>query len=311
MTAFTIRQRTGEEDIAAIASLAHEISQFDHHQALDDHTWLDLVHGGRKGILGFTAHSARDNQLIGYAQVSAGNETWALEVIVHPFFRRNEDGVTKSLIDIAVDAIATKGGGHVHAWLARGGDEIAEAFKSSGFKKGRSIVQMRRELPLEPWLRGVTLDVRPFSVGTDEDKWLEVNNQAFARHPEQGGWTRKTLEARMKEPWFDPNGFLLHFEGDQLAAFCWTKIHESKPKLGEIYVIGVHPDFASRGLGKAIAIAALEHMNQKHIPIAMLYVDLANERALALYRSLGFTPDHIDVAYTYDVEGVIKEDGSD
>ncbi|MDA8277662.1 MAG: mycothiol synthase [Actinomycetota bacterium] len=302
MTAFTIRQRTGEEDIAAIASLAHEISQFDHHQALDDHTWLDLVHGGRKGILGFTAHSSKDNQLIGYAQVSSGNETWALEVIVHPFFRRNEDGVTKALIKIAIDSIAAKGGGHVHAWLARGGDEIAEAFKSSGFKKGRSIVQMRRDLPLDPWLRNEKLEVRAFRVGVDEEMWLEVNNLAFARHPEQGGWTKSTLEARMKEPWFDPNGFLLHFEGDSLAAFCWTKVHESKPKLGEIYVIGVHPDFGSRGLGKAIAIAALDYLHKRHIPIAMLYVDLANERALSLYRSLGFAPDHIDVAYTCDVD---------
>ena len=302
MTAFTIRQRTGEEDIAAIASLAQEISQFDHHQALDDHTWLDLVHGGRKGILGFTAHSSKDNQLIGYAQVSSGNETWALEVIVHPFFRRNEDGVTKALIKIAIDSIAAKGGGHVHAWLARGGDEIAEAFKSSGFKKGRSIVQMRRDLPLDPWLRNEKLEVRAFRVGVDEEMWLEVNNLAFARHPEQGGWTKSTLEARMKEPWFDPNGFLLHFEGDSLAAFCWTKVHESKPKLGEIYVIGVHPDFGSRGLGKAIAIAALDYLHKRHIPIAMLYVDLANERALSLYRSLGFAPDHIDVAYTCDVD---------
>ncbi len=303
MTAFSIRQRTGEEDIAAIASLAHEISQFDHHQALDDHTWLDLVHGGRKGILGFTAHASRDNQLIGYAQISAGNETWALEVIVHPFFRRNEDGVTKALIDIAVDSIATKGGGHVHAWLARGGDEIADAFKISGFTRGRSIVHMRRELPLDPWLRASTLEVRPFEVGVDEDMWLEVNNLAFARHPEQGGWTRNTLNARMKEPWFDPKGFLLHFEEGRLAAFCWTKIHEAKPKLGEIYVIGVHPDFGSHGLGRAIAVTALEYLHQRHIPIAMLYVDLTNERALSLYRSLGFTPDHIDVAYTCDVEG--------
>ena len=306
VTAFTIRQRTGEEDIAAIASLAQEISQFDHHQALDDHTWLDLVHGGRKGILGFTAHSSKDNQLIGYAQVSSGNETWALEVIVHPFFRRNEDGVTKALIDIAIDAIAAKGGGHVHAWLARGGDEIAEAFKSSGFKKGRSIVQMRRDLPLDPWLRHEKLEVQAFRIDVDEEMWLEVNNLAFARHPEQGGWTKSTLEARMKEPWFDPNGFLLYFEDDRLAAFCWTKIHESKPKLGEIYVIGVHPDFGSRGLGKAIAIAALDYLHKRHIPIAMLYVDLANERALSLYRSLGFAPDHIDVAYTCDVDSATQ-----
>lgn len=302
MLDLVISQREGEEGIAEIAHLAAEAEAFDKHKALGDHAWLDLVHGGRRGVYGFTARRSVDSHLVGYAQVSVGNGSWALEMVVHPLHRGLEFGVTRELLRVSVEKIAAEGGGHVHVWLSQRDHDTVEVLREAGFARGRNLVQMRRRLPLERDLEALSIETRPFRVGIDEGEWLRLNNQAFARHPEQGGWTRQTLESREREPWFDPNGFLLYFEGERLLGFCWTKTHtDSEPPMGEIYVIGVDPSASGRGLGKRICVAGLNHLAARRLPVAMLYVDSDNLGAMAMYEHLGFHPDHVDTAYVADI----------
>lgn len=302
MLDLVISQREGEEGIANIANLAAEAETFDKHKALGDHAWLDLVHGGRRGVYGFMARREGDSQLLGYAQVSVGNASWALEMVIHPLYRSLESGVTRALLNQSIEKIASNGGGHVHVWLSQRDHDTVEALSGAGFARGRNLIQMRRRLPLESDLADQLIEVRTFRVGVDEEEWLRVNNLAFAEHPEQGGWTRQTFESRKEEPWFDPSGFLLHFEGERLVGFCWTKIHnDSKPPMGEIYVIGVDPSFTGQGLGKRICIAGLNYLATRRLPVAMLYVDSDNYSAVAMYENLGFHPDHVDTAYVMDV----------
>lgn len=155
---------------------------------------------------------------------------------------------------------------------------------------------MRRPLPVGI---PVAIDVRPFVVGRDEDAWLEVNNRAFAEHPEQGAWNRDAMDEIIAEPWFDPEGFLLHERGGRLAGFCWTKVHpEERPPLGEIFVIAVDPDFAGKGLGRDLTLAGLDHLYRRGLSVGMLYVDSTNEAALQLYEDLGFVVDHIHRGYS-------------
>ena len=136
------------------------------------------------------------------------------------------------------------------------------------------------------WPSGIT--VRSFVPGEDDAAWLRVNNRAFDNHPDQGDWVEATLQRRLAEPWFDPAGFLLAFDAEGLAGFCWTKVHEGEPDgpLGEIYVIGVDPDRQGIGLGRALTVGGLEHLSRdRHCPTGMLYVDGANPPALGLYRA--------------------------
>jgi mycothiol synthase len=288
----------GEDDIAAVARLLHAAAKADQHAALGEHNWLDLVHGGRAGFAGFVAREAHHEQVIGYAQLTRGHGSWAIESVVHPAHRDPGEHVGIDLVRAALAEVGREGGGHVHVWVPKPTPEDDEIAAAAGLSRGRDLYQMRRPLPVRD--AHSTVPTRPFRPGLDEAAWLEVNNRAFLEHPEQGAWDLATLAQREQESWFDAKGFLLYEEGGRLAASCWTKVHDDPP-LGEIYVISVDPDFQGRGLGRELVLAGLEHIAAEGLQTGMLYVDSANAAAVGLYRKLGFEIDHIDRAYVGDV----------
>lgn len=299
MHSVEVKRQFGPGDIDAVSELLDAAAVIDGHRPIGEHLWVDLVQGGRAGFAGLVAREEGHDHPVGYAQVSRGESSWSLEFVVDPHHRRPDSTIGLDLVSAALDVVAQEGGGHVHLWVPKPGpmhDRIAE---SVGFARGRDLYQMRRPLPVEESF-GIT--TRPFEAGQDEDAWLEVNNRAFAWHPEQGGWDVATLKARQAEPWFDPEGFLLHERDGRLAGFCWTKVHaDHEPPLGEIYVIAVDPEFRGLGLGRQLVLAGLDHLANLGITTGMLYVDASNRSAVNLYVDLGFVVDHIDRAYVVDV----------
>ena len=133
--------------------------------------------------------------------------------------------------------------------------------------------------------------IESFDPTKDKQSWLDLNNLIFAHHPDQGNWTMQDVENRMAEPLFDADGFFLAIENHHLVGSCWTKIHRdlvNKAPVGELYVVGTHPDHHGHGIARAVSIKALNYLVDKGIKDAMLYVDADNEKALNLYKSLGF-----------------------
>jgi mycothiol synthase len=202
-------------------------------------------------------------------------------------------------LSAALDEIRGSGGGPVR-WFVTDPVEVDEAAAAAaGLTFERDVLQLRRPLPVEEPIPA--LEVRAFRPGQDDADWVEVNNRAFATHPEQGGWTVDDLAMREGEPWFDPAGFLLHHDDETgaLAGFVWTKVHdELAPRVGEIYVIGVDPRFQGRGLGRTLTLLGLDWLHRERaVDHGMLYVDATNAAAVAMYNRLGFTVDHTDRSF--------------
>lgn len=292
------------QDIAAVQQLLDLAALADGHAPLGEHQWLDLVQGGRAGFAGLIAWESGHDHPVAYAQVSRGPTSWALEYVIDPHHRVPGNSIGSEVVRAALDIVAAEGGGHVHVWINNPRPENDQIAAQNGLRRGRDLYQMRRPLPVG---EAFSLTTRPFRPGIDDEAWLAVNNRAFDWHPEQGGWDDLTLKARQSEPWFDPDGFLLHEEpgsdGEcRLAGFCWTRVHaEHQPPLGEIYVVAVDPDFRGRGLGRSLVLAGLDYLSSRGLKTAMLYVDAGNRAAVKLYVDLGFDVDHIDRAYVGDV----------
>jgi mycothiol synthase len=133
--------------------------------------------------------------------------------------------------------------------------------------------------------------IRTFNPAEDKDRWLALNNKIFTNHPDQGNWALADLENRMAETWFDTEGFFLAVKGNEIVGFVWTKIHQdlvNQDPVGELYVVGVDPDHAHQGIGRAVSVAAINYLITKGLKRSMLYVDADNEKGLGLYTSLGF-----------------------
>jgi mycothiol synthase len=293
-------------DLVTVTRLHDDVEAVDGHPSLGEAVWRDLDEPLEPVSAGILATD--DGRPVGFAYVyrsdSFSPPHWAAGMVVHPD-ARGRTGVEVALLERAVEHVAAAGGGLVVLWVFEPDQRDDEAAARAGFRHQRDLLQERVPLPLgeEPaWPPGV--EVRSFVPGQDDRAWLTVNNRAFADHPEQGGWVEATLARRMAEPWFDPKGFLLAFDADGLAGFCWTKVHpatEADPELGEIFVIGVDPSRQALGLGRALVVAGLSHLADRGIRTGMLFVDGDNEAALRLYESLGFTIHRRDRAYEREV----------
>ena len=293
-------------DLVTVTRLHDDAEAVDGHASLGEAVWRDLDRPLDPASAGVVAQD--DARVVGFAYVHRSDNVtpahWDLGFVVHPD-ARGDSQVALALLERAAEHVAGKGGGQIVLWIFEPDESDDAAAAQAGFRRQRDLLQMRVALPLgetAAWPPGV--EVRPFVPGEDDAAWLAVNNGAFAGHPEQGGWTASTLARRLAEPWFDPKGFLLAFDGDGLAGFCWTKIHpasDTDPELGEIFVIGVDPSRAGKGLGRALVVAGLASLAERGIRTGMLFVDGENEAAVRLYESLGFTTHRRDRAYEREV----------
>jgi mycothiol synthase len=295
-----VKRELGPDDVATITALLAAAEAAEGRRPLSDHEWIDLERGGGDGFAAVLAWDGDDSGPVAYTQVSRQNESWGIELVIDPRRGRELAILGPMLLEAGLAVVASEGGGPVHWWVFEPTPDHERVAAEVGLRPGRLLHQMRRPLPT-----GLPVEVttRPFRVGQDEAAWMAVNNRAFAGHPEQGGWTLATLQAREREPWFDADGFLLHERDGRLAAFCWTKIHaDREPVLGEIYVIAVDPDFHGLGLGRAMTLAGLEHLAAGGVGTGMLYVDAANAAGMHLYEKLGFAVHHSDRAFVGHVD---------
>lgn len=138
---------------------------------------------------------------------------------------------------------------------------------------------------------------------TVHQAWLKANNEAFAWHPEQGGWDMERLLRGKEAEWFlDEDVRFLWDETNQggehgapMIGFHWTKRHDDTT--GEIYVVGLADAYRGKGMGGPVVAMGLTHLVAVGMHRVILYVEDDNEAAVARYRADGFTVAEEHVVY--------------
>jgi mycothiol synthase len=305
-----VQGRLSSDDVEAVRALVADVTKADGVGPLSDHVMLHLPHGGDERVRNLLVRE--DGRLVGYAHLDVTDEVAgsSAELAVAPAARGR--GIGRRLV---TELLRQSPDGRLRLWAHGESPGSAALARSMGFERSRVLWQMRRSLadPLpEPAIPdGVT--IRAFEVGQDELRWTETNNRAFAQHPDQGGWGVEEVELREREPWFDPKGFFLGFRGDDLVGFHWTKVHgalthvhdddehehpHDHPPLGEVYVVGVDPSEQGRGLGPALTLLGLHHLQSIGLDEVLLYVDESNANAIRVYERLGFSRYATDVSWS-------------
>ncbi|MBJ7422515.1 MAG: hypothetical protein JHC58_06615, partial [Ilumatobacteraceae bacterium] len=179
MIEFDVKRSMAAQEIAEVIQLLNAVEKADGRKPLNNHLWIDLRLGGRAGFAGLTARDPKTSQPIAYCQISRGNGSWSLDLVVHPNFRKQTLEIGKSLFTDATKIISEEGGGHVHWWVCGPSEidqQLADLFS---FKAGRNLLQMRVKLPLYPEVLSATksIQTRSFVVGADDAAWLTVNNR--------------------------------------------------------------------------------------------------------------------------------------
>ncbi len=311
MLRIELRNALDAAGLSEIRRLLDDTRRIEGHDPVGEHKASHLSVGARGwvGILAFD-----DDRLVGYAHTRwnapGAIPRMAVEVVVHPSWRDHEGAIARRLLDETRAVLGRAGGGLLFLWVHRVEDPATTLAARLGFRVQRELAYMVRDLhphPPSPRLpEGVAL--RAFRPGRDDEALLAVNNVAFEGHPENGGWTRTDLAERTSLGWFDPEGVLLAWSGQELLGFHWTKWHgheaddtPAHEPVGEVYVLAVAPSAHGLGLGRALLHAGLGHLHDRGCRRAILYVDRDNAAARGLYESEGFATRYSEVCYAEDV----------
>lgn len=301
MRRIDVSTRPSEAERSAAIGFVERIAEARGQRPLSDQLWLDLTADSASGqdSLALAVTVLDPSGVLAYAQVSGANEGATLEVVVDESVA-DAAAIHDDIAETAIDAFRRAVGGHLTWWVDTDDAHIRSVAEAGGLELARALHQMRVALPLDS---RSSVPTRAFTRD-DAAAWVTVNNRAFASHPEQGGWTVDTLALRYAEPWFDPSGFRLYEADGRLVGFCWTKIHHDvEPPVGEIYVIGVDPEFHGRGLGRELTLAGLDWLADRGLTQAILFVDGGNTPALRLYERLGFEVERTRYAFAGTLTG--------
>jgi len=266
-------------DPAVIERFLTEVAAIDGHPPLSGNKLAAIDAGSdRVGVW-----SDREGVgLVGVAAHHPGDGHWAVEAALARRWRdpaREEVAIRKSAALVPV--------GERHTlWSFR--SRQIEAAKRLEYFETRSVLRMSALMTDVGRVPPSGISFAPMEEA-DIEVIVEINNRAFADHPEQAAMTPEGFGALAQSEWFDPDGVVVARGERGIVGFCVTKTDGSGA--GEVYLLAVDPDSTGSGYGSMLASAGFEWLERHGATHAVVWVDSTNHGAVRIYRKLGLAED--------------------
>lgn len=270
---------------------------------------LDLLEDG--GAVADEHHhpvlADRDGEAVGYAGLLLSSEGGAVGDVA---LRRDRPPCSDTLHTLLValeELAALHGPERLQVWIRHADPADVTCAGDAGYAVERRLAVLGRrldDLHTHPWSPDAVGDdavpagwhLRSYRPDADDAEVVRVLCEAYDETAD-GGWTLERLRERRAYDWFEPADLLLAVdEDDRVGGLHWTKRRDATT--GEVYNLAVSPHAQGHGLGASLLHAGLHHLRDIGCDDVLLWVDLANERAVRLYVSQGFTSRWEDVALT-------------
>jgi mycothiol synthase len=242
-----------------------------------------------------------NGQPIGYMDIQPElpSQRVILSGWIHPYHRRQ--GLATRLLDHARKRAAELKVRTIRVSIPRDNTAAEQTLLKLGFRRAREYFHLQLDTagrPL-PGTEETTVSFRPLQP--DElALFTRLQNRCFAGAWEFNPNTVEEVAHEMASPFVSPQDIRLAWEGDRLTGYCWTGFFPGAaepPPRGQIFMLGVDPEYRGRGMGRTILLAGIAHLIGKGTQVIELMVDSQNHTARALYESIGFKERSATVWY--------------
>jgi mycothiol synthase len=226
-----------------------------------------------------------DGEVVGYVDLLRSEE------IAH--VDPNGGGHEDTLLEWAETRARERGAEHARVHVSEHNAGLADSLRARGYERVRTsfemVVDLDDERPAEPgWPDGI--EVRTYRHPQDEQATYEAQEEAF-----RDAWDYRPTpieqwrEFQLRGRGFDPDLWLLAWEGDELAAVCLAFPERvGDPELGWVSILGVRRPWRRRGLGEALLRRAFRELHARGLRRVGLGVDAESPTgATRLYERAG------------------------
>lgn len=243
--------------------------------------------------------------VIEQGRLDAGLDDGWVEIDVIP--EKRGLGAEEELTDLAVGYLKARGVGKAIARAETAEGWKQQLFLKAGFESVRHFYRLAQRSTIDiPNLNmppGIVVSHRMLKDLSDDEvgEFAEVVNDTFAEHfdfaPEPA-WRWIKWRDACEDPWM----ISLAKSGSRNVAICIaedSQVYNKERGLrsGWINVLGVRKDLRGRGIGAAMLVDGMEWLRSLGHDTIHIGVDAENEKALGLYKSVGFEVENESQVY--------------